>query len=328
LFGQEPVFHAGALSVKVDVQVTDKNLHSIPGLKQEDFAVFDNGQQQPIAYFGQDTEPLDILLLLDVSGSMHSFLEEMGANARSALGQLHPGDRVGVMLFAWKTDLRQALTGDFGAVEQEIRNSVRNRPGDGTQINAAILDAARYFAGQPAKGRRAVLMVTDGQGLNYQSPDEDAIRALYKCDAVLNAIMIGKTKRPRQVKPGRYVNPDFTPADVPKISEQTGGEIAEAGKETGSFSRMIEHIRARYSIQYNAPAAQPGAFRQIRVELTPEARRRHPDAVIRARAGYFGSSQPSADGNQLPDEHGQHAFRSVPRNFPTAVPLPASQAES
>lgn len=282
------MFRAGAASVKVDVQVTDKSGHPVPGLQARDFRIFDEGQAQTIAYFGQESEPLDILLLLDVSGSMHKFLEEMGANARSALGQLHAGDRVGVMLFAWKTDLRRPFTADFGAVEQEIRGAVRNRPGgDGTQINAALIAAAKYFGEQPAKGRRAVLMVTDNQGLNYQVPDEDVVRALYKSDAVLNAIVIGKLKRPQRVKPGQYVNPDFTPADVPGISAQTGGEVAEAAKGGESFRQMIERIRARYSIQYNAPAAGAGEFRRIRVELTPEARRLHPDATIHARAGYY-----------------------------------------
>lgn len=282
------MFRAGAASVKVDVQVTDKNGRPVPGFVAQDFRIFDEGQAQTIAYFGQESEPLDILLLLDVSGSMHKFLEEMGANARSALGQLHAGDRVGVMLFAWKTDLRQPFTADFGAVEQEIRDAVRNRSGgDGTQINASIVAAAKYVGEQPAKGRRAVLMVTDNQGLNYQVPDADVIRALDKSGAVLNAIVIGKLKRPQRVKPGQYVNPDFTPADVPGISAQTGGEVAAAGKGGESFRQMIERIRARYSIQYNAPAAQPGEFRRIRVELTPEARRLHPDAVIHARAGYY-----------------------------------------
>ena len=49
---------------------------------------------------------------------------------------------------------------------------------------------------------------------------------------------------------------------------------------------MIERIRARYGIQYEAPPSAPGAYHRIRVELTPEAQQRHPHALIRARAGY------------------------------------------
>jgi hypothetical protein len=99
--------------------------------------------------------------------------------------------------------------------------------------------------------------------------------------------LVGKQKRPEPAKPGQYVNPDFTPSDVFKLAEQTGGEAMEAGKIGESFRNIIERIRARYSIQYEAPPSEPGAFHRIRVELTPEARRHHRDAVVQARAGYY-----------------------------------------
>jgi hypothetical protein len=53
---------------------------------------------------------------------------------------------------------------------------------------------------------------------------------------------------------------------------------------------MIERIRSRYFIQYPAPPAEAGVFRKIRVELSPAAQRRHPDATIHARAGYYATA--------------------------------------
>ena len=209
--------------------------------------------------------------------------------ARSALGALNASDRVAVMLFARETDVREPFTADFAAVQEEIRDAVRDQGlGSGTAINASVVKAADYMRTQPRKGRRAILIVTDNQSLNYLVPDDVVLRALYGADTVFNAILIGKQRRPDPPKPGAYVNPDFTPSDVFKLAEETGGEAVEARNAGASFREMIERIRARYSLEYAAPPAAAGEFRRIQVELTPEARARKRDAVIRARAGYYG----------------------------------------
>ena len=285
---QEPTFRAGVALVKVDAQVADHGGRVVEGLTEEDFAVLDDGRPQKIAYFGKEEEPLDLVLLLDVSGSMHRHLELLAQTAQSALQQLYRSDRVAVVLFAKRAEVREPLTQDFRAVEQELRDAVHTEAlGSGTLINASVVAAAQYLQKQPVRGRRAVLIVTDNVSLNYLLPDEEVIRQLYAADAVLNGILIGKQKRPDPPKPGQYVNPDFTPSDVFKLAEQTGGEAMQAGKIGESFRNMIERIRARYGIQYEAPPSEPGAFHLIRVELAPEARRRHHDAMVRARAGYY-----------------------------------------
>jgi Ca-activated chloride channel homolog len=294
-FGQQPapsespVFRAGVALVKVDIQVVDHSGRVVSGLTAADFRVYDDGRPQKIAYFGQESEPLDLVLLLDVSGSMHRHLELLGQTARAALKQLYPADRVGVMLFARRAAVREPLTQDFRAVEDEMHDAVQHMQslGSGTAINAAVIEAAQYFSKQPVRGRRAVLIVTDNISLNYMLPDEEVIRQLYAADAVLNGIVIGKQKRPEPPKPGQYLNPDFTPSDVFKLAEESGGEAIEAGKIGESFQHMIERIRARYSLQYEAPPSEPGAFHRIHVELTAEARARHRVAAVRARAGYF-----------------------------------------
>jgi hypothetical protein len=190
--------------------------------------------------------------------------------------------------FGQDAEVREPLTQDLHAVEEEMRDAVHTDSlGSGTSINAAIVTAAQYLQKQTARGRRAILIVTDNLSLNYRIPDEEVIHELYAADAVLNGMLIGKQKRPDPPKPGQYFNSDFTPSDIFKLAEQSGGEAMEAGKIGESFQHMIERIRARYSIQYAAPPSKPGQFHHIRVDLTPAARSRHRSSVIRARAGYY-----------------------------------------
>ena len=285
---QEPVFRAGVTLVRVDVQVSGRDGRMITGLETGDFQLFDENQPQKIVYFGRESEPLDLLLLLDVSGSMRRSLEQMSAAARSALAQLSAGDRVAVMLFARNTAIREELTTSIPKIEQEIRNAVREQSlGSGTVINGSIIAAAEYLKQQPPRGRRAVLILTDNQSLNYQVPDEDVVKALWGADAVLNAMVVGKVRRPEAPKHDRPLNPDFTPSDVWKLAEETGGEAIEAGKIGDQFRQMVERIRARYSLQYTPSQAPAGTLRRIRVELAPETQSRYPGVLIKSRRGYY-----------------------------------------
>src|SRR4051812_17150543 len=71
-----PVFRAEVNLVKVDAEVVGRDQKNIAELSQQDFQLYDENQLREIAYFGKESEPLDLLLLLDVSGSMRKSLEE------------------------------------------------------------------------------------------------------------------------------------------------------------------------------------------------------------------------------------------------------------
>ena len=284
-----PIFRTSVALVKVDIQVLDSAGRNIPNLPEMDFTVFDENQPQQIAHFERESEPLDLLLLLDVSGSMRRSLEELAATTRAALSQLHQGDRVALMLFSRRTETIQPFTDDFHDAQFKILDSIYKQSlGSGTLINESLIAAADYIKQQRVKARRAILIVTDNEGLNYKSPNKEVVRAISKADAVLNAIVVRQGPKPPAVKPTGYTNPDFAPPDVYGMAAQTGGEALDgAGNVSEVFKRIVAGIRSRYFVQYPAPQADPGAFRHIRVELSPAARGRYPDAVVHAREGYY-----------------------------------------
>jgi VWFA-related protein len=285
---EAPVFRAGVALVRVDAQALDREGRAIEGLNAEDFRIYDEGEAQTIVHFGREAAPLDLVLLLDISGSMRRHLQQLSAAAQTALKHLHAGDRVAVMPFARNARVSQELTGELGQVERRLREAIDDKGlGNGTAINDALAAAARYLGSQPGTGRRAILIITDNQSLNYRISDDDVLREMYRADAVLNGILTGNQRKPDAPRPGQYVNPDFTPSDIFKLAAETGGEAMEARRIGEDFARMIERIRERYSLGYSAPEGKPGAFRRIRVELRPETLRRHPGAQVRARAGYY-----------------------------------------
>ena len=291
---ETPTFHAGVTLVRVDVQVTSET-GVIADLSSDDFVLLDENKPQHIAYFGRESEPLWVLLLLDTSGSMGRFVEQMAAVSRQALAALNPGDHAGVMLFSRRSAVREPFTSDFERVSRAIGDAVLARDlGAATRINTAIIDGASYVrkTAIEERGRRAVVILTDNGGINYRVPNEMVIRALYDADAVLNAILIGNAVRPLPPRKEHEVNPDFTQSDVFTLTSETGGEIIRAKKAGSAFSAMMEHIRTRYSLHYYSPGGALGSFRNIRVELSAAARQRHRHVTIRARSGYYVPSAP------------------------------------
>jgi VWFA-related protein len=291
---EEPVtiFRAEVSLVKVDFEVVEPNGGAPGGLTQQDFVVFDENQPQPIVHLERQSVPLDLLLLLDISGSMRRSLEDVAAASRAALAQLHPGDRVGLMLFSRRAEVIQPFTEDLTSTQYKILDSIyKQNLGNGTLINESLIAAAGYLKQQPVKGRRAILIVTDNEGVNYESSDAEVVRAMFAADTVLNAIVVRKGPRPPAGRSTGYVNPASAPPDVYNISRQTGGVALDGiGKIDVVFQRLVESIRARYFLQYAAPPAElAGKFRRIRVELSPAAQRLHPGAIIHAREGYYTS---------------------------------------
>src|SRR5438552_17870867 len=67
---QDQIFRAGAETVPVFVTVTDKSGAIVTDLARTEFQVFDNGKPQPIAVFDHSPQPVRVIVLLDVSGSM------------------------------------------------------------------------------------------------------------------------------------------------------------------------------------------------------------------------------------------------------------------
>jgi VWFA-related protein len=283
-----PLFKAGVSDVRIDVQVTEgKDL--VKGLAKDDFVVSDEGQPQNLISFSHGDEQLNLILLLDISGSMQKHIEQISATARDALAHLRPGDRVAIMVFAKRSELHQDFSDNLAETARQIAKAVQDHDvGNTTQINSAVVDAAHYMDAHAGPiGSRAILILTDNLSMSYQLTDGQVIRDLNKADTVFNAIVTGRAIEPRAPTPSMFPNPDFTPANVMHLADDTGGEWVKAEQAGQSFNEMIERIRSRYMLAYHEPTTTPGSFRHIGVTLTEAARKKYPLAELRSRTGYY-----------------------------------------
>lgn len=286
---QEPLFRAETALVRVHAEVLGAT-GPLTQLERGDFLVFDNDRPQTLVHFSLSDEPLDLVLLFDVSGSMEASVREMAERAREALAELRRGDRVAVMTFHARTRLLAQFTDDLDAVERAVRGEVlRSRFGGETHLLAAVDEAARYFLkDSPAPRRRAVLIFTDNHGPPTKR-ESAVVRRMWEADAILCGLITRLPENASPVWQSRLLTPRAQPQliqGIDAVVEQTGGAMLRAEQAGASFPAMMRRIRMRYTMLYRMPKGRPGEQREIRVELSEGARQAHPDARVRARRGY------------------------------------------
>ncbi len=162
------VFRSGVSLVRVDAEAVDAGGRVVSGLKRDDFVVRDEGQPQTLVNFSFEEEPLDLILLFDMAGSMHGKVLGVVRAAELGFHELRRGDRVEVMVFNTRAQEIQPFTTDLGEVNQAILLRVLGlRFGGSSQIETPADDAALRFRREPqSKRKRAILVITDKTGSN------------------------------------------------------------------------------------------------------------------------------------------------------------------
>lgn len=281
-----PEYHAQAALVRVHIEVLNGG-RFVQGLKQGDFELFDSGRRVQPSDLLESEEPLDLVLLFDVSGSMEPRVTQVARSARLALEDLRPEDRVAVMTFARWSKVVLEFTSNLAEVETVISRDVigANFRGD-THLLAAVDEAARHVSRKSPRGRRrAVLLFSDNRGA-VTLRESTVVRRLWEADASLSLVELPLAgyEQPgmgSMLAPGAGVF-----ATVDRVVEQTGGDIVRGNRPGDAFRQMMRLLRTRYLLLYAMPPGKAGEVRKIEVRLSEAARRAYPDAIVRARSGY------------------------------------------
>ena len=157
---QQPVFRGTSDAVRVFVTVTDKDGRLIPGLKQEDFEIKDEGKPQPITLFDNSPQPVRLVAMLDVSGSMEGNLPLLRAASEQLFARLGPNDVARVGTFGRDVVISPAFTRDPNELRRSLPTSIA--PDAPTPLWRAA-DAAMEKFSDDGEGRSVVLVLSDGK---------------------------------------------------------------------------------------------------------------------------------------------------------------------
>ena len=286
---QSPTIRTQVNLVNLFVTVRDKNKRIVTDLKQQDFKLAEDGQDQQIAFFSKEvTLPITLALLLDTSGSeqfMLGAIQDMGGRFLDRV--LRKGDEALVMSFDTDVDLLSDFTDDRGQLDRAIRKTRINTPMSGGMINpgpvptshvtgTALYDAIYLACNEKLTteaGRKAIVIVTDAQDEGSKVRLEEAIEVAQRSDTVIHILLVA--------------DPHFggNSGVAHKITEETGGRMIVANSEkhlSEAFDQISEELRSQYTLgYYPTNPAHDGKFRKIKVDMANH------DLKVLARKGYY-----------------------------------------
>ena len=306
-----PLCAALAAQVRVDVRlvnvivtVTDGRGRYIPDLTQDDFILEEDGRAQQISHFSQDRNiPVSVGILLDTSGSMDRKIRTAVDAVDRFVKRIHQDDEIFLMTFSGRPVVRQDFTNDRERLSEALRRII---PTGGTALYDALSEGVTKIT-SGRHGKRAILLITDGQDTASASRLDDVLENIRISDLVVYPIGISPLTYARGRDrnawgwplPGLITGKSGTPSKRDEVdmnvlrafAENSGGRaflLAESLLGRGSqiekvLDSIAEELRSQYTLGYYPPRADDGRYHSIRI------RTRTGDAV-RARHGYVARS--------------------------------------
>lgn len=283
-----PQYHVNVRLVNVFLSVTDVTGAPVGGLTQNDFAVFEDGVPQKIAFFERQTDmPLSLVLAIDTSGSVRKDLEIEKRAAREFIrAMIRPIDRLDLIDF--NSDVREVVP--FTSNIRQLDSGLDNlSTGPATALYNAVYLSAETLAAR--RGRKVLVLISDGgntvQGVDYPQALDEAIRGEVMVYSLIDLPILNDA--------GRDTGGEHA---LITLSEQTGGKYyyAEYGHLREAFEKVSEDLRTQYLIgYYPVPRRSESDFRRIRVTLKPSAGLNAASYILRYRPGYYAKPSPPLD---------------------------------
>src|SRR5213594_2319806 len=278
-------------SVKVNVNVVqlffnvkDKKGGLIPNLTKNDFQVSEDGKPQTIKYFAAESNlPLTLGILIDASGSQQRVLDmekEVGGDFLSQI--LREKDLAFVISFDVNVDLLQDFTSSVHSLKTALNSAKINTGGGAGTIpglgggpvpsstipRGTLLYDAVYLASHDELaqqvGRKAMILLTDGEDQGSQLKIKDAIEAAQKSDSIAYVLLCADR--------GFYGGFGYSgDREMKKLAEETGGRVITVGnkpeKVKEAFDQIANELRSQYSIGYTPTnSKRDGSFRKVEIK--------------------------------------------------------------
>jgi Ca-activated chloride channel family protein len=279
--GAQQVFRGRLDTVPVYATVTDRAGRLVTDLVQDDFQILDNGRPQPITLFDNSPQPIKLIVMLDVSGSMSGNARLVQLACDQLFAALRPDDQVKVGTFGNEITISPVFTSDVATMRAAVPTSIpANAP---TPLYRALDEALSAFGDGP--GRRVVLVLSDGKNQPLFGFGQKFITVLEVIDRAqredVMVYAIGLQSRGRGVSMGGGLSDPPDP-ELPRLAADTGGgyfEIRPRDDLGAAFAKVADELHRQYLIGFTAPAAD-GRLHRIEVKLRPK------DMQLRARKNY------------------------------------------
>jgi Ca-activated chloride channel family protein len=281
----ELVFASGVELVQVVVSVTGRDGGPVRGLEAKDFVIRENGKPRKIETFlrtqdANDSEraPVQLVLLIDTSASMRADVTRARDVIVDFVQAVPSFARGRVLAFD-----RDAYDRGFDArsIKPVLDEMIRMEGGPGTRIFDAVIDGASLVSSQ--RGRRVMVLFTDGEDSTSRRSGADAVRALQEfevtCYGVSYASRLGSFGAAGKIDERRIRDGQRT---LETLAQGSGGFVID-GTSPGvvaQLRRIVDDISALYVIGFAPEPSRKIEHRRLKVEIARS------DATVRHREGY------------------------------------------
>ncbi len=303
--------------VSVPVIVSDRQGRYISGLKVSDFTLYDNRTKQPIEFFADTEEPINVALLLDTSKSTTLVLDDIKKAAKDFVKQLRSQDRAIIVSFDFKETALCDLTSDRKTLEKAIGKA---RIGEipGTKLRDAVYDVMREEF-RTVKGRKAIILLTDGQDHGSEVAERALLESASEADTLIYSVFYrslppnfarqGRGGRrggrggiftpmprfpgpPPQRRQGRINERNADAVDfLQELSDVSAGRYydSEVARLKETFGQIVEELRHQYRLGFYPADHAAGSVHSLKVEVA------RPDVVVRSRRSYRVAGKPRSE---------------------------------
>jgi VWFA-related protein len=265
-------------------------------LKQDDFAVYEDGKQQDIAFFAAADSPFDLVLLLDLSGSNSRKLKMLRNSARRFVDAARPIDRIALVTF---TD-RPALYSSFTLDRKKLKKAISEM--DDASGGTNFWDALNYVLTQmvvqgPTSHRNAIVVMTDGidnalegvPGPGSMITFEALLQNIRDSESIIFPIYLDtETEIVKDYKRYHVSKENFETSrrQLNEIATVCATKVYKADKLTDLdqvYGQVIRDLSTVYNIGYRpSNTVLDGKWRSVEVKIP-----QHPDLFAQTRRGYF-----------------------------------------
>ncbi|HEX5236084.1 MAG TPA: VWA domain-containing protein [Silvibacterium sp.] len=306
----EATFKVNVNLVSLFFTARDKHNGLIPTLSKSDCNIFEDKQPQTIKNFSAESDlPLTLGILLDTSGSQMNVLPLEQQSGSEFLHQiLRAKDQAFVVTFDVDVDLAQDFTNNVNELTRALDKAEINTAGgngagglpgigqgpvptQGTPKGTLLYDAVAQTSKDKLSmetGRKALILLTDGEDQGSVTKPNQAIEAAQKANAIVYVILIAD--RPFY---GNYMGGFGYSGDMQmrKLAEATGGRVIDVGnngkKLEDAFAQIQQELRTQYLASYTSTNAKlDGTYRKVDVFCKGDGLK------IQARKGYYAVGTP------------------------------------
>jgi len=266
--------------MRVNASVTDRNGLAIPGMRDADFSVYEDGNERKIVNVTPTSEPFNLVLLLDVSGSVEERIDFIRKAARDFLRTASPQDRISIISF--HDDIR--VISDFTTDRTLLSKKLDELDAGGA---TAMYDALGYTLVEtlkPLRGdRTAVVIMSDGDDNKSFVPFPAILEATIESGALIYPLYVPSGLIPESSVPPRSITVDPMRTKYltittraaeggARLAQVSGGvfyQIKRMDDLQNAYDDIVAQMRTAYTITYNSNADSTG-HRRVRVRANRE----------------------------------------------------------